>query len=163
MGIIEQILAGGVGTAFTAAGNLLKDLREAITGKAIVDPMKLAELAQRAQETENGLILAQMAYEKAQMEGQLAVNKAEAESSSLFKGGWRPAVGWVCVLGLGYEFLLRPLLPWCIQVGAAMTGLEPLKAPLPEIPMGDLLTLLFGILGIGGMRMYEKVKGVSSK
>jgi hypothetical protein len=163
MAIIESILAGGFGTALSAAGSLLKDIREAITGKAILDPNKQAELVLRAQEIENGIVLAQMSYEKAQLEGQLKINQSEAESASIFKGGWRPAVGWVCVCGLGYEFLLRPILPWLIQVGALVTGMASVAPVMPETSMGDLMTILLGILGLGGLRTYEKAKRVASK
>ena len=97
MAIIEQILAGGVGVALSSFGEFAKSIREAITGKAILDPNKQAELALKAQEMEQALTLSALSYEKAQLEGQLAINRAEAESGSLFKGGWRPAVGWVCV------------------------------------------------------------------
>jgi hypothetical protein len=163
MGLIDKILAGGVNVALSAAGGLFKDIREAITGKAILDPNKQAELVLRAQEIENGLALASMAYDKAQLEGQLAINKAEAESPSLFKGGWRPAAGWTCVGGLLYTFLARPLLWWIIQVGLIIVGKVNVIPPLPAIEMTELLTLLGGLLGLGGMRMYEKAKGVASK
>lgn len=163
MAIIDSILAAGFGTALSAAGDFVKSIREAITGKAILDPNKQAELIIRAQEIENGIVLAQMAYEKAQLEGQLKINETEAGGSSLFKGGWRPAVGWVCVFGLGYEFLLRPILPWLVQVGALVTGIKAVLPPMPETPMGDLMTILLGILGLAGARSYEKTKGVASK
>ena len=163
MGLLENILAGGVTTALGAMGSFAKDLREAITGKSILDPGKQAELVLRAQEIEQGIVLAQMAYDKAQVEGQLAVNKAEAESGSTFKGGWRPAVGWVCVSGLFYEFILRPILPWAIKVAALATGMVSVVPEMPTTPMDTLMTLLFGMLGLGGMRMYEKVKGVAAK
>jgi hypothetical protein len=68
---------------------------------------------------------------------QLEINKAEAASGSIFKGGWRPAVGWVCAIA-GFE------LP-----------------ELPEFDMGTLLTVLGGMLGIGGLRTYEKQKGLT--
>lgn len=87
--------------------------------------------------------------------GQLAVNRAEAQSSSVFVSGWRPAVGWVCVLGLLYTFLIRPMLAW--SSGFADT---PVPVP-PPLDMADLLTLLLGMLGLGGLRTAEKIKGVA--
>ena len=88
------------------------------------------------------------------MQGQLEINKAEAESKSFFRGGWRPAVGWVCVIGLFYSFVLRPVLPWIIST----VGFE--TEPLPPMDMGTLLPLLGGMLGLGGFRTYEKIKGL---
>jgi hypothetical protein len=85
--------------------------------------------------------------------GQIDVNKTEA-SMGTFRGGWRPFIGWVCGAALGYQFLVRPLLTWL----SPTLGL-PMGAP--ELDMGDLLTLLAGMLGLGGLRTFEKVSGVS--
>ena len=86
---------------------------------------------------------------------QLEINKAEAASGSLFKGGWRPAVGWVCALAFAYHYLLQPLLVFILTA----SGVD-----LPELPsfdMSTLLTVLGGLLGIGGLRSYEKTKGLT--
>ena len=82
---------------------------------------------------------------------QTEVNKVEAASADPFKSGWRPAAGWVCVLGLLYQFLLQPLLAW----GSVMQGYS---AP-PVLELGDLYGLLFGMLGLGAYRSVERVKG----
>ena len=87
--------------------------------------------------------------------GQLEINKAEAASGSLFKGGWRPAVGWVCAIAFAYHFILKDL----IVFGATFAGAE--LPELPEFDMGTLLTVLGGMLGIGGLRTYEKQKGLT--
>lgn len=85
---------------------------------------------------------------------QIEVNKAEAQSMDNFRAGWRPATGWVCVIGLGYEFLLSPLLPWLFR----LAGVD---APdLPGINNEALMVLLTGLLGLGGLRSLEKVKGL---
>lgn len=86
---------------------------------------------------------------------QLEINKAEAASGSLFKGGWRPAVGWVCAVAFAYHFILKDL----IIFGASFAGAE--LPELPEFDMGTLLTVLGGMLGIGGLRTYEKQKGIT--
>ena len=86
---------------------------------------------------------------------QLEINKAEAQSGSLFKGGWRPAVGWVCAIAYAYHFILKDL----IIFGASFAG-----ATIPDLPsfaMGTLLTVLGGMLGIGTLRTYEKQKGLT--
>lgn len=86
---------------------------------------------------------------------QIEVNKAEAASGSLFKGGWRPAVGWVCAIAFAYHFILKDL----IVFGCAVAGVE--IPDLPEFDMGTLLTVLGGMLGIGSLRTYEKQKGLT--
>jgi hypothetical protein len=86
---------------------------------------------------------------------QIEVNKAEAASGSLFKGGWRPAVGWVCAIAFAYHFILKDL----IIFGCSIGGID--IPELPEFDMGTLLTVLGGMLGIGGLRTYEKQKGLT--
>lgn len=85
--------------------------------------------------------------------GQMEVNKAEA-STDMFRGGWRPFVGWICGAALGYQFLLRPLLVW----GTALGGHADVVPP--ELDLGDLMTVLGGMLGLGSLRTFERVKGV---
>ncbi|HEX5109879.1 MAG TPA: 3TM-type holin [Vicinamibacterales bacterium] len=84
---------------------------------------------------------------------QADINKTEASDPSLFKSGWRPAVGWVCVVGLFYTFLGQPLIAWASTAYGV-------PAP-PSLDMGDLFTLLAGMLGLGGFRTFEKMKKVA--
>lgn len=86
-------------------------------------------------------------------QAQASVNKTEAQHASLFVSGWRPAVGWLCIFGLGYNFLAQPLLTWI----SLIIGIP---AP-PGIETTDILTLLFGMLGLGYARSWEKGKGVA--
>jgi len=86
---------------------------------------------------------------------QLEINKAEAASGSLFKGGWRPAVGWICAIAFGYHFVLQPLLVFVLTA----SGVD--LPDLPEFDMSTLLTVLGGMLGIGGLRSYEKTKNLT--
>ena len=83
---------------------------------------------------------------------QIEVNKIEAASSSFFKSGWRPSVGWICSFALGYHFVLQPMLVF----GLTAAGYQ---LVLPEFDMSTLMTVLMGLLGLGGMRSFEKVKG----
>ena len=86
---------------------------------------------------------------------QLEINKAEAQSGSLFKGGWRLAVGWTCAIAFLYHFILKDLIIFvCAIAGLTMPD-------LPSFDMGTLLTVLGGMLGIGGLRTYEKQKGLT--
>ena len=86
---------------------------------------------------------------------QIEVNKAEAASGSLFKGGWRPCIGWVCGIAFGYHFVVQPVIIFIV----ALIGVE--IPDLPEFDMSTLLTVLGGMLGIGGLRTYEKQKGLT--
>ena len=88
---------------------------------------------------------------------QMAINKEEASSGSFFKGGWRPCIGWICGIAFGYHFVLQPVIIFIV----AMIGMD-----IPELPsfdMGTLLTVLGGMLGIGGLRSYEKSKGLTKR
>ena len=125
-----------------------------VLGQILPDPQaaadakhKLLELAQRGE-------LAHLDAEMQLALGQLKVNEAEANTGSLFIGGWRPAAGWVCVLGLAYQFLAYPLLAWAGNNLAGWT-------PPPTLDMGTLLMLLGGMLGLGKLRTDEKLKGVA--
>ena len=87
---------------------------------------------------------------------QLAVNTEEAKSASVFVSGWRPAIGWTCGLGLLYVSLLLPIA----QFAAKMYGYA---GTFPEVDTTITMQVLFGMLGLSGMRTYEKTKGVASK
>jgi hypothetical protein len=102
--------------------------------------------------------LAQMTLngELAAVAGQLQVNLAEAGARSTFVSGWRPFVGWICGLGLGVQFLVAPLFTW-------ISSLVGHPTPFPSLDMGTMLTLLGGMLGLGGLRTYEKLNNVAAK
>ena len=95
--------------------------------------------------------------------GQIEVNRVEAASASVFVSGWRPAVGWVGVAGLGYQFLGYPLMQWLWAFGQGVDLIpKGLPAP-PDLQTDQLMVLLSGLLGFGGMRSFEKSRGVASK
>jgi len=94
---------------------------------------------------------------------QVEVNKIEASSNSLFVSGWRPAVGWVGVLGLAYQFLGYPLMQWVWSFGQGMDWIPKGLNPPPDLQTDQLMVLLSGLLGFGGMRSFEKHKGVAAK
>jgi hypothetical protein len=93
---------------------------------------------------------AELAGAIALVQGQLEVNKVEAASSNWFVAGWRPYIGWICGTGLGYQFLIYPILVAFVP-------------KIVQLDMGTLLTLLTGMLGIGGLRTFEKLNNVASK
>jgi hypothetical protein len=85
---------------------------------------------------------------------QAMANIEGAKHSSVFVAGWRPAIGWVCAIGLGYQFLI---LPFAGLINAFYT----LPAELPAIQAAELSTLVMSLLGLGGLRSYEKAKGLT--
>ena len=85
---------------------------------------------------------------------QIDVNKAEAASGSIFKGGWRPFVGWVCGVAMLYHFLLQPIIVFTLSAAG-------ITFDLPEFDMCSLMTFLMGLLGLGGLRSFEKHKGIT--
>ena len=100
--------------------------------------------------------LATMAENHAQEldKGQIDINKAEASHKSIFVAGWRPFIGWTCGVALAYTYVLQPLLTFIL----AQTGT---LVDLPRIELGEMMPVLMGILGLGGLRTFEKFKGVS--
>lgn len=86
---------------------------------------------------------------------QIEVNKAEAASGSLFKGGWRPFIGWVCGIAFAYHFIIQPVLIF----GTTAAGIS--MPPLPQFDMSSLMPVLLGMLGLGGLRTYEKKTGIT--
>ncbi len=107
--------------------------------------------AERAKaEMEQQLVTAANAAAMAQVE----VNKVEAAHSNVFVAGWRPSIGWVCAAGLAWAFVLAPIASWALVVLG-------IKAELPAIHTDYLLELVLAMLGIGGLRTFEKLRGVA--
>lgn len=93
--------------------------------------------------------------------GQIETNKAEAAHKSVFVAGWRPAIGWICAVGLGYQFLLYPLLCWAWMILQAKNIVPLSLTTPPPLETGTILSLVMGMLGLGVTRAAEKVKGVA--
>lgn len=127
-------------------GGLAIKLRTAITG---IDPAAKAKLEKTIVELEH-----------LSMAAQNEVNVAQAQHKSVFVAGARPFIMWVCGFGLGWQFVLQPIMNWGLYLYSSNTGI--VIVPAPEIPIADLLTLLAGMLGFGGMRTYEKQKGIQN-
>ena len=94
---------------------------------------------------------------------QVEVNKIEAANNNLFVSGWRPAVGWVGVAGVAYQFLGYPLMQWIWAFGQGVDLIPKGLAPPPDLQTDQLMVLLSGLLGFGGMRSFEKSRGVAAK
>lgn len=88
--------------------------------------------------------------------GQLEINKVEAANASLFVSGWRPAVGWVCVMGCGWNWIGLPVALFVADLLGRKVGVHPAD-------VSEMMPLLTGLLGLGGLRTYEKLTGVARK
>ena len=120
-----------------------------ITDPAARDAAKLA-LAQTNLEAELRPLLAQ-----------IEVNKVEAASNSLFVAGWRPAVGWMCVLAVGWHFVVMDFFIFLVNILAEVLDLTISIPSLPSLDIQELLGLLMAMLGIGTMRSFDKKNGVA--
>jgi hypothetical protein len=111
------------------------------------DPKKRAEAERK--------IEAQLSEHLAKIDmAQLEVNKTEAAHRSIFVAGWRPFVGWACGVSLAWSYICQPILTFAlVQAGY---GVE-----LPALDMSQMMPVLMGMLGLGGLRSFEKYKGVS--
>lgn len=130
---------------------MLQALIGPVTGlldKVIEDKDQKAKLAHEI------ATLAERQAHEASM-AQILTNREEAKHKSIFVAGWRPFIGWTCGVALAYHFVLAPV----ITFGIVWAGAE-----IPEIPsfdMDSLMTVLLGMLGLGGLRTYEKQKGLT--
>ncbi len=90
------------------------------------------------------------------VQGQLEINNTQAQHGSIFVAGARPAIMWICGAALGWNYIMQPILMWF----AFVTGVEGLDQA-PRLDTGELTTILLGMLGLGGMRSFEKKMGVA--
>jgi hypothetical protein len=104
------------------------------------------------------IALKEKAIDAQLIKGQLDVNVAEAQHKSLFVAGWRPFIGWVGGIALAYQFILYPLMVWGWTWFKSMGWIPAdIKAP-PVFESGPLFAIVTGMLGIGGMRSFDKLK-----
>jgi hypothetical protein len=125
----------GIGDAISAGLKVLD--------KFIPDP---AAKAKAEAELRSSLL----AWDTAQTE----INKAEAQHRSIFVAGWRPFIGWTCGVAFAYHFVIMPVTVFAMNAFGTFID-------LPVFPMETLLTVLMGLLGLGGLRSYEKMKGLT--
>ena len=85
---------------------------------------------------------------------QIEVNKQEAAHRNVFVAGWRPFIGWTCGAAFCYHFVIQPLLIFVLAANG-------IALDLPSFDMGALMTVLTGMLGLGGLRTFEKMKGAA--
>ncbi len=137
-------------------GSLVKSVGDAIHENVTTDKERLA-LQNEAARAEQAFTLEEDKLDVQLAVGQQAINLKEAESPQLFVAGWRPFIGWVCGMALVYQFLLYPLLGW-LNAWQQFAPTNP-----PALDMQTLITVLMAMLGMGGFRTFEKLKGVATK
>jgi len=115
--------------------------------KIIPDPTEKARLAH-----EIATLAERQAHEIAK--SQIEVNRTEAASSSMFVAGWRPAVGWICALGLGFNFI-------CVPLGNFVFTINGSPIIIPALDVSEMMPVLMGMLGLGAYRTFEKTRGVA--
>jgi len=141
MGVLSNLLTGGLGEKITEV------IKARIEHKDLADNLA-AELRKMVEQHQHELAVKALDLEAQIAAAQSATNNIEAGSESIFRSGWRPAIGWICGSALAYQMIVRPLLGWASQALSWM--------PPPSLEMDTLLTLLFAILGLGAYRSYDK-------
>jgi hypothetical protein len=137
-----------VGSIVDGASKLVDSIGNQIRGKVPVDVMEMAKLEVQMESMKNVIptLLAKVD------EGQAAINAEDAKSKSFFQSGWRPFCGWLCVSAMALTYIFIPLATFFIGL---FTDTIP---AMPKLDSGELMTLLFGLLGLGTLRTYEKMK-----
>lgn len=149
MNVVADTIAGVVGKVIDLIPNQAAKDAANLQLQTLLQTGELAKMANATQ-----LQLATLNASTDLDKGQLQIDNSEASSGNLFASSWRPAVGWCCVLGLLYAFLVSPLGTW----SAALLG-RPVA--MPELDIQVLLTLLGAMLGVHGLGTLEKIKGVA--
>lgn len=161
MSFISTLFSSGV-------GDVVEKVGDAIHKNVTIDKERMA-LDNEAKKAEQdfSIRLAQMDTDLAL--GQQATNTEEAKNPRLFVAGWRPFIGWLCGVTLGIMFIPKCLVItafWCVQAYRNFHGDgTPLPAlpPFPDLGAGEMMGLVSAMLGMGGLRTFEKVKGVATK
>lgn len=132
--------------------NVLIPIIGSLLEKIIPDQKMAAEAKLKAIELAQNGELAHLDADLKLALGQIEVNKAEATTDK-FRGGWRPFIGWVCGIGVAIQFIVSPLFTWfSMLIGVPII--------FPVLDSSVLMTLLFGMLGLGTLRTTEKLKDI---
>lgn len=130
-------------------GSILGGVKDLIS-QFHMSPQEKAALLEAAAKREHEIQLQIMAATS----GQLEINKIEAAHTNWFVAGWRPAAGWACVCGMTYQFLFRPIVQSVVTIWIPSYNMVMLD-------LDTLMTMLFGMLGLGAYRAYEKSHDVA--
>ena len=143
-------------SALFSGGDTVKAIGETVDKLFTSDEERLAAKIE-LQKAEMIFQTREMELRQQQNLGQLDLNKVEAGNANVFVSGWRPFIGWVCGFALAYGFILEPVLRFLAKV---MFGYE---GEFPVIELAELNSILLGMLGLGSLRTFEKVKGVADE
>lgn len=109
------------------------------------------------------IALQEKAIETELVKGQMEIDKAEAQHPSVFVAGWRPFIGWIGGVALAYQFVLYPLMVWGWALFQARGWVPTTQAPPPVLKADELWVLVSGMLGIAGLRSFDKLKGTDTE
>jgi len=143
MSVLSDLSSGAVGGLLGGIGSLAKDIRQAITGDLPAE--KQAEINQKILE-----------LELAATQAQTLINLEESKSENIFVSGWRPFVGWVGGFALAYVSILEPFMSWLARLNGS-------TVIFPTIDTTITMQILFGILGLGAFRSYDKAQSPAPK
>ena len=135
-GVATKLVGGGVVTAVQGVANVVDQFIETPDEKRAWEQIQL-KMAQQPQ-------LAQ-----------IEINKVEASHRTLFVAGWRPAIGWICAIAIGFNFIINPIIQWitCMTATGCVIG--------PDMQVETMMELVLGMLGLGALRTFEKYTKVS--
>lgn len=153
---LESVLvADARGTVMDITGiGSIADFAGKVLDKIFPDPAAAMNAKIELLKAQQAGELAELAAQWDNAKGQIAVNQAEASSGNAFASSWRPFIGWTCGVAFAYKFVLAPVAALALTAAG-----HPIT--LPVLDFGEMMPVLFGMLGLGAMRSYEKVKGVS--
>jgi len=134
---LGNLFAGGIGQAIGGVANVIDQFVETDDEKRVAEQIKQKMLMEP--------VLAQT-----------EINKIEAAHRSIFVAGWRPFIGWVCGAALAWRFIFFDLMTWVALV------FNPAYTPPKLEGTSDLMMIVLSLLGLGGLRTYEKMKGKTS-
>ena len=143
MSLLTDISRGAVGGLLGGIGTLAKDIRQAITGDLPAE--KQAEIQQKIME-----------IELAASQAQTKINEVEAASEHWFVAAWRPFIGWTGGVALAYASIIEPLMTWIARLYGT-------TVVFPVIDTTVTMQVLFGILGLGMFRSYDKAQSPAPK
>lgn len=135
-----------------------------LVNKFVKDPTEKMRHIERIKELQQKGDLAELEAYISVLQGQIDINKIEAASTSFFKSGWRPFVGWVCGVGFAYKFIIQPFLIFALIALAEFKGIDiSIVEKLPELNWVEMSTILMGMLGLGTLRTLDKNAGVTHR
>lgn len=150
MSLLDMVTGGSDSLLGAVVGTVGK-----VLDRVLPDPAAKAAAAMELAKMQQAGEMAQLDASLKAAVGQLEVNKAEAASGSPYASGWRPTIGYVCGFAMAWNFVGVPIANYILTVKFPGTPLPPV------LDFGPMLTVLMGMLGLGGLRTLEKVKGVA--